>query len=270
MKEKEIIARTETPITVNKITDDLKRLGLQAGDRVLVHSSLSSLGWVCGGAQAVVQALLQAVGTTGTLVMPAQSGDWSDPAEWGNPPVPAEWVELIYREMPAFDAAVTPTRRMGRIAELFRTYPGTVRSHHPQASFCANGKHARQIVADHPLTPQFGMDSPLGKLYSLNAKVLMLGTGYHTCTSFHLAETMIEEMPVKTTGTAIVEDGCRVWKWFDDWAYDSGDFAEIGEQMDQEVGFVRQGFAGQAECRLFPVQEAVDFAGQWLRRHRFG
>jgi len=267
MNEKTIIDRTAAPITVSGIANDLNRLGVREGDCLLVHSSMSSLGWVCGGAQAVVQALQKAVGLDGTLIMPAQSGDWSDPAEWGNPPVPQEWLETIYREMPPFDPAVTPTRGMGRIAELLRTYPGTVRSSHPQVSFSANGKYAASIVADHPLTPQFGMDSPLGKLYSLQAKVLLLGAGYGSCTSFHLAEALLDNMPVKTMGTAMLENGERVWKQFSDVAYDADDFGRLGEQFEKECD-VRRGRTGQAECALFQVKEAVDFAVAWLKRNR--
>lgn len=269
MGEQNIINRTSSPITVRSMLQDLRKLGVREGDQLLVHSSLSSLGWVCGGAQAVVQALLQSVEAAGTLVMPAQSSDWSDPAEWENPPVPADWIEIIYREMPAYDPAVTPTRGMGRIAELFRTLPETVRSLHPQVSFSAYGPLAEQIVSDHALTPQFGMASPLGKLYDLQAKVLLLGVGYDSCTSFHLAEALIDRMPRKRMGAAIYESGERVWKWFEDFDYDSEDFPLLGEQFEQQAQ-VQVGKVGNAECRLFNIKEAVDYATLWLERNRTG
>lgn len=269
MNEKEVIGNTRSPVTLNRIIQDAVNLGIRENDTLLVHSSLSSIGWVCGGPQTVVQALLAAVGEGGTLVMPAQSSDWSDPAEWENPPVPKEWIEVIYEEWPAFDPAITPTRGMGRIAELFRTFPGTVRSNHPQVSFCANGAHAAAIVSDHPLTPQFGLDSPLGKLYTLpsTAKVLLLGVDYDSCTSFHLAETMLEGMPRKSMGAPIEEKGERIWKRFEDYAYDSGDFTEIGRQFDLH-GEVRVGHIGSAPCRLFGMREAVDYARRWLKDNR--
>ncbi|WP_219835439.1 aminoglycoside N(3)-acetyltransferase [Paenibacillus sp. R14(2021)] len=268
MSEHEVVAHTVAPNTVTSMLGDLRALGVQEGDKLLVHSSLSSLGWVCGGPQAVVQALQLAVGEAGTLIMPAQSGDWSDPAEWAHPPVPAAWLDTIYREMPAFDPLLSPTRGMGRIAELFRTFPGTIRSRHPQVSFCANGPHAEEIVSDHPLTPQFGLASPLGKLQALDAKVLLLGAGYDSCTSFHLAEALIEAMPTKRMGAAMTEDGGRIWKWFHDFAYDSEDFDRIGEQLDED-GSARSGRIGNADCRLFDLAEGVRTAEQWLRRHRF-
>ncbi|WP_442601425.1 aminoglycoside N(3)-acetyltransferase [Paenibacillus sp. KN14-4R] len=267
MTEKNIIKQTSWPVTKTGMVQDLYNLGVQENDHLIVHSSLSSLGWVCGGPQAVVQALLDAVGEDGTLIMPAQSADWSDPALWQNPPVPEEWLGVIYREMPAFDRAVTPTRGMGRIAEMFRTYPGTVRSQHPQVSFCANGNNADHIVSSHPLTPQFGMDSPLGKLYDLNTKVILLGVGYDSCTSFHLAEATLENMPTKKMGTAMFENGERVWKWFTDFCYDNEDFPIIGAQFEQD-SVVQKGKVGHADCVLFDMKAAVDYASEWLKLHR--
>jgi aminoglycoside 3-N-acetyltransferase len=267
MSEIDVVNGTRLPITVTSLVHDLRQLGIQAGDHVLVHSSLSSMGWVCGGPQAIIQALLEAVDEDGTIIMPAQSTDWTDSAEWGNPPVPQEWIDIIYREMPAFDPAITPTRGMGRIAELFRTYPGTVRSNHPQVSFSANGKQAEYMMAEHPLTPQFGSGSPLGKLYELNAKVLLLGVDYDSCTSFHLAETMMGHMPSKRMGTAMNENGQRVWKWFTDYAYDAEDFIELGQQYETHYQ-VKQGKIGQADSRLLELHQAIPFAVQWLERNR--
>lgn len=267
MGEQDIIDRTKAPITVRRLHQDFRSLGIHEGDRLLVHAALSKIGWVCGGPQAVVQALLEAVGEQGTLVMPAHSGDWSDPAEWENPPVPDEWIATIYREMPAFDAALTPTRGMGRIAELFRTFPGTIRSGHPQVSFCAKGQQADLVVSNHALTPQFGMSSPLGRMYDLQAKVLLLGVGYDSCTSFHLAEALVAGMPMKRMGAAMAENGQRVWKWFADLAYDSEDFMQIGAQFEEQ-GQVKSGKAGDAECKLFNIRDAVDFAKLWMQKHR--
>src|SRR4051794_16906227 len=95
---------------------------------VMVHSSLSTLGFVCGGAHTVVQALLDVIGPDGTLMMPTHSGGLSDPAAWGDPPVPETWWETIRATMPAFDATLTPMRSMGAIVDCFRHVPGVRRS----------------------------------------------------------------------------------------------------------------------------------------------
>src|SRR5689334_6112000 len=124
---------------------DLHRLGVRADGVVLVHSSYRSLGFVVGGPQAVVQALLD---TAGTVVVPTHTPDNSDPAAWANPPVPEHWWEPIRRHTPGFDVARTPASRyMGCLAELVRTWPGARRSDHPQVSFAAAGERAAEITA---------------------------------------------------------------------------------------------------------------------------
>lgn len=268
MSEENIISKTDHPVTLDEISQGLTKLDINPGDLLLVHSSLSSLGWVCGGAQTVISALMRVLERKGTLVMPAHSGDLGDPAEWENPPVPECWLESIYENLPAFDPARTPTRGMGRIAELFRTAPNSIRSNHPQVSFTANGRLSKKIVVDHVLSPQLGAKSPLGKMYDLGAKVLLLGVEYDSCTCFHLAETLIPDMPKKRMGAPVFEKGKRVWKWFDDYDYNIEDFNLIGQGLEEE-GFVKRYKIANAECRVFGFKEGVDFSRHWLLKHRF-
>ncbi len=90
MSIEDIIARTgDTPITAERLVNDLRALGVKPGMTLLVHSSLSSIGYVCGGAMAVVLALQDVLGDKGTLMMPSMAGEWSEPARWDSPAVPA-------------------------------------------------------------------------------------------------------------------------------------------------------------------------------------
>ncbi len=262
------IDSTKSLVTKNILVNGLRKMGIEEGDTLLVHSSLSSLGWVCGGAQAVIEALMEVTGIDGNIVMPAHSSDWSDPTQWENPAVPEEWHQIIFDNMPAFNPDATPTRGVGIIPELFRTFPGVMRSNHPQVSFSAWGKLKEKIIKKHPLTPQFGEESPLGTLYNLDdVKVLMLGTGYDTCTSFHLGEVLSENIGKVKMGSSIMENGLRTWKWFEDYLYDSQDFSIIGEEFEQK-NKINTNKIGNAQCSLYSMKDAVDFSKKWLLKNR--
>ena len=155
MPEGQVVQKTETLATVESLQADFEALGIEKGMVLLVHSSLSAIGWVCGGAVAVIIALQEVLGDTGTLVMPAHSTDLSDPSQWENPPVPESWWQIIRETMPAYDPDLTPTRSMGKIAETFRKQSGVLRSAHPQSSFCARGPQASDIINNHALA--YGM-----------------------------------------------------------------------------------------------------------------
>lgn len=268
MSELDVIQKTVNPNTVESLCNDLQKLGVDFSDILIVHSSMSSIGWVCGEQHAVNMALLKSVGTQGTIIMPSHTGDNSNPEKWESPPVPKEWFEKIREAMPAFDKNISSTRGMGKIAECFRTYPNTLRSNHPQVSFCANGKYAEQITKNHMLTPSFGIDTPLGELYSLNAKILLLGVSYLNCTAFHLSECLSGKLKKVKQGASIKENGQRIWKWFEDYDYDSDDFIKIGEAFEKSSDIVTDGKVGNADCKLFNIKAAVDFAKKWIIENR--
>jgi len=265
MSEFSSIERVETPNTVRSLADDMRRLGLQEGMNIIVHSSLSSIGWVCGGAQAVIKALIDIVTAEGTIVMPAHTGHLSDPAGWGNPPVPEAWWAEIRESMPAFEAGWTPTYGMGTIAESFRTIPGATRSNHPQTSFAAWGVNADRITSGQSLHFGMGEQSPLARLYELGAYVLLLGVGYDSNTSFHLAEYRTAGSPRKINFAPVLVDGRREWKSFDELDFRTDKFDRIGEEFERTSTIVRSGRIGLAPAKLFPMRDSVDFAVLMLK-----
>jgi aminoglycoside 3-N-acetyltransferase len=256
MKEKDVILKTNKPSTLESLISDLKNLGLKSTDTCIAHISMSKIGFVVGAQRTIIDAL-QSVLNEGTLVMPAQSGELSDPSEWENPPVPQEWVETIQNHTPAFDIHKTPTRSMGRVAELFRTYPLVYRSNHPQVSFSAWGKYAKDIIDNHALTPMFGNESPLKKLYDLDAKILMLGTDYETVTALHHAEFLAKNRKLKKQMSYILEDNIRKTVIFEDYDYDNEDFNEIGQLFEMKYP-IEIGHIGDAKSRLISLKKLVD------------
>ena len=272
MSEKEIVQKTEVPATVESLQADLHALGVKPGMVVLVHSSLSAMGWVCGGAVAIIAALQKALSSDGTLVMPAHSPDLTEPSGWESPPVPESWWPVIRENMPAYDPVLTPTRSMGIIAETFRKQKGVLRSAHPQVSFCAYGPQASHITDNHALAFGMGEHSPLARIYELHGFVLLLGVDHGNNTSMHLAEHRAT-FPTKRIiqqGAPISTPDSRRWATFEDVDIDSSDFDRIGEDfLRSDAGHVvRRGRVGLADCQLMPQRNVVDFTVGWLEENR--
>lgn len=269
MSEADAIARSAErgPATVASLVDDLRSLGAAEGQTLIVHTSLSQLGWVVGGPIAVVDALRHAVGERGTLVMPTHNGVLTDPAPWRNPPVPESWWPIIREGFPAFNPQRTPSNRMGAVAEALRTQPGTLRSNHPVGSFAAQGPQAAAITSAHPLEDVFGEGSPLGRLYERGAFALLLGVGHDNNTSLHLAEARAGT-EWREQGSPVLHNGCRRWATYRERVHDSDDFPTIGTAYAAAGGTVRSGRVGSGEGVLAPMAEMVDFATGWMVERR--
>ncbi|MFX0054341.1 MAG: aminoglycoside N(3)-acetyltransferase [Candidatus Hermodarchaeota archaeon] len=268
-KQKIVVEETPTPITKDHIAQDLTRIGLHSGDVVVVHSSLSRIGWVVGGPVTVINALMEVVSDEGTIVMPTHSSGNSEPSHWVAPPVPEEWWPIIRNEMPAYQSSITPADSVGIIPEVFRGFPAVFRSMHPQASVAAWGRHAEEVVKTHRLDVAFGEDSPWGKLYDLHAKVLLLGAGHDSNTALHLAEVKaaLPNHPTELQGAAVIENGRREWKAWTEIQYYFEDFKQIGQAFEESIGY-QPDKIGQAESRLLSMRAMVDFAVNWLHANR--
>lgn len=186
-------------VSHERLLRDLQDLGLAEGDVVLVHSSLSGLGWVEGGADTVIDVLLAAVGESGTVLFPALTGSDRDAPE--HPPV--------------IDLATTPCWT-GAIPETARQRANAIRSIHPTHSVVAIGRQAEGYAAghEHSRTP-CDAQSPYVRLMDDGGKILLLGGVTHESnTSLHaleeLANVPYHLQDEVTDGIVVMPDGRRI------------------------------------------------------------
>ena len=171
-------------VTRPALAADLGNLGVRRGDCVMLHSSLSSLGHVEGGASTVVEALMDAIGPEGTLLTPAfTEGAWKEHLAMpdcqdcpGREFCPSQW--------PSHQGAIPN-------AALMR--PGRLRSCHPTHSWVANGARAAEVLRDHQHCPTFcGCGNPFEKLVDLDGCIVTLGVGVNSITLWHYFEDLLE------------------------------------------------------------------------------
>jgi aminoglycoside 3-N-acetyltransferase len=267
-------------ITRSRLAADLRALGVRDGGVLMVHTRMSAIGWVVGGSETVVRALLDALGPDGTL---AAYASWQEHVyhadEW-----PEEHRAAYLPAPPVFDPATAEAARdHGRIPERVRTWPGALRSVHPEASMVAVGRLARELTADHPQQDAYGPDSPLGRLVAAGGDVLLLGAPLETLSILHHAEaiapvpgkrTVRFEIPVATPHGVEVRtytdiDTSRGAYRYEDLGLPGDEFDAIGTAA-LEAGIGTRGSIGAATCRLFPARELTRFGVAWITRHFSG
>jgi aminoglycoside 3-N-acetyltransferase len=261
-------------VTRSHLAADLRRLGVQEGGITMVHTRMSAIGWVVGGSETVVRALLDALGPEGTLMAYAS---WAEhvyrPTERAS-----EHRDAYLEEPPVFDVATGEVdREYGRIPERVRTWPGALRSAHPEAGVVAVGPRAKWLTEAHPADDAYGRDSPFARLVEAGGEVLLLGAPLDTVTLLHHAEA-IAEAPGKRTVTYLVvvaERGRAVERTFTDidtgaevfpyetLGLDDDPFAVIARAA-LTAGIGVRGQVGQAESHLFPAPDLTSFAVSWI------
>ena len=253
------------PITERTLRRDLTEIGVEQGTTLVVHSSLSAIGWVLGGAPAVVRALLGAVGDDGNLAMPAATPHCADPATWREPKIPEAWIDEVRESLPPFDARTTPTA-MGAIPEAFRNWPGTLRSEHPLESVCARGPRAEEITRDHPLAFSEGPGSPFARLHDLDSRILLVGVGFNRCTALHFAESLVARRRTMTVRFSRLEGARREWVEMPNVADDNDThFPVIGARY-LAAGRATEATVGEAKAVYVRMRDLVEFARDYFDR----
>ncbi len=265
----------ETLRSIAQLAEELRALGVQESDVVMVHASLRRIGPVAGGGDGVLDALLAAVGPSGTLMMNVGvRDDWG----WVNDRPESERLALLADAEP-FDALTTPAEPdNGVLAELFRVRPGTVVSDNPEGRLGALGSLAHELMADAPWDDYYGPGSPLQRLVDAGGKVLRLGADLGTVTLIHYAEYLVD-LPSKIRVRRHRRVRTRL-----------GSEVRTVECLDDSTGIVEQadgtpdyfetilldylaagrasvGLIGGATSELIDAADLVDFAVRWMADH---
>ncbi|MGI5488822.1 aminoglycoside N(3)-acetyltransferase [Microtetraspora malaysiensis] len=244
-------------LTAAELVEGWCRVGVEEGMALIVHSSLSSLGHVEGGAATVVESLRTAVGPTGTIVMPAFTWQVTDP-DPAHVGIPGAAVRERRAAVPIFDVDLPSS--MGAIPEALRSLPDSVRSPHPQASVAAVGADAATIVSRQALGFAVGRTSPFGHLHDIGGYILLVGVGHNRNTFLHYAETLTPHPRLKVRRFPMDIDGERVWLETLDVGNDNDThFPTVGHEFEEHAGILEV-MVGDAPCRLIPVQPFVSFA----------
>lgn len=248
------------------LLDDLRTLGVRRGDALFVHAGIETTGFMIGGARTAIEALVDAVGPSGLVVMPAFSSDALMPAMSGDTARGA-----LERAVPGFDPERSAADRAGLLAEAFRRWPGVHRSTHPVFSLAAHGAGAEELLSPHPRDWALGPVGPMGRLMEHDAgKVLTWGAPWADHPALTMAETMatsrrLRVVRYKDTGRQPVR-----WLHLRDIAPDNaGLFASLGAAFETAArngiaGPLARGRIGLAPASLCRLDDLLNFAAPRL------
>lgn len=263
---KGILMKTVTdPVTKEILVAELKKLGVSSNQILEVHSSLSAFDYVIGGARTVVDALMEIAEDNGTLLMPTQTSDNSEPSDWENPAIAPELYKEIRDSIPPYDASKSDLTYMGSIVENFRHRDGVIISNHPEVSYAAWGRYARLLCNRQSLHFPLAEESPVARLYELKGNVLLLGVDFDCVTCMHLAEYRCEARPIQIHGSCIQTENGPMWKKYLDLDIDSSEFIKV-RQIMQRKNMIRQTTIGGCKVMYFSASAAIDEATNYLER----
>lgn len=242
-------------VTREGIADALRKTGLRPSETVLFHSSLSSMGTVVGGADAVIDGFLDAVGPAGTVAVPTLSS-------WRG-------LKDKHRVWDHWSIADTPTY-CGLIPETFRRRPEAARSNHYTHSVSAIGPRAAALTANHgesglreaPWGPgAFAAASPWQRFYDWNVFYCLIGVNCQRLTMVHFVETHLVHRALARAAPERREDllsQVRGWTRDGIWAGIGTDKRLVAEKIFAEKGLLQYGSIGSARLRSMRIRPVVD------------
>jgi aminoglycoside 3-N-acetyltransferase len=251
-----------------ELADGFRRLGVTAGDLVMLHASVRAVGPIAGGPDEIHLALKDALTPDGTLVMYASCPAYVDEIGRGNLTAGQE-AELL-EKLPAFDPLTARSQREnGTLVEFLRTFPGSIVNSHV-TRFVVWGKRASVMIASQPWHYALGRGSALDGLSTLGGKILLLGCDHDSVTFLHYAEHIVD-VPGKRVAkfkVPVEENGRRVWRDMEE--YDSSSAGAHPNWPDRFFArlvdtYLRRtdnsgGQVGEARAFLFDARGLLEFA----------
>lgn len=260
-----------TLLTRRALAQDIAALGVRAGDVVMTHAALRRIGPMLNGPDALIGALGDVTGPSGTLLGYADWDALYEVDEDGRPD------EALRADIPPFDIAVSRCARdNGAFVEFLRTTPGTLRSDNPGASMLALGARADWFVADHPMNYGYGPGTPFAKFVEAGGKVLMAGAPHDTMTLLHNAEHLarLPNKRVVRRETPFATPRGVEWRMIEEFNTsipvvgnpERNHFAELVAAFIA-TGRAREGLIGAGPSLLVEAREIVPFAVDWMERN---
>jgi aminoglycoside 3-N-acetyltransferase len=257
-----------------RLSADLRALGIAPGDVVMAHASVRAVGEVAGGPDEIHLAIKDVLTKAGTLLMYAGCPRYVDEVGRGNLSA-AEEAEIL-EKLPPFDPDTARSARdHGILVEFLRTYPDACVNRHV-ARFVAWGKASSHLFSSQPWNYPFGHDSALDRLVALDGKILLLGSDHDTVTFLHYVEH-IADIPGKRVArfkVPVLEGGTRVWRETEE--FDTSGDGVHANWPDRFFARIVDGFlsasqnpggpVGDAWCHLLPVRGLLQFARPIMER----
>jgi len=272
--------RDHPHVSGDDIRSALRALGLRRGHAVIVHSSLSSFGYVeptaraedeaviravmqgagrdaherarhkVQGANTVIRALLECVGDEGVVMMPS----------------------FNHGSVDVYDPLTTPSSS-GIITDVFWRWPGVGRSLHPTHPYAATGRSARELLSGNMQASTFGRDTPLGKLIFQGGWILLLGVGLDVCTAMHVGESVAGAkcLGYREGLGKVLKDGRILYVPTDVWR-ERGECLVEGPALEErlrERHLIRDTRVGEAELHLVRGLDLVDTVVELCRENCF-
>jgi aminoglycoside N3'-acetyltransferase len=216
------------------VVAQLRDLGVAGGDVLLVHTSLRAVGPIVGGAAGLIEALVDAVGPTGTLVVPA----WSDEDD-----------------VPFDPARSEVSAGLGVLPRVFWRRPGVLRASHVHA-FAAHGPSAAALLRDPLPLPPHVLRSPVGRVYEADGKVLLLGVGHDANTTVHLAEVLASVPYGVPKHCTVLREGVPTRVDYRENDHCCARFA-LADGWLRAEGLQREGVVAHGHARLTRAREVV-------------